>query len=227
MRHAEFITVPASINVACLGGRDFDGPRTLLAAGSSPRDCPPMTPTHHPTGLPGPAGGGEQSTPNRPTATVPPFSNFHGPDWQPAFPPRRHTRTRLDNQTVFLLTAPARIHNPRIFWTKHAHTARLRGRKLRCLTAFPSSLVFVRFVRIGDKSERRSTSRPRLWPTQPTALPRCWFPCSMCRPQLGRSETNGGLSHRAPQTPKLEESLISRGLRGRQTEPGASDSHGG
>ena len=29
--------LPVPINVACLGG-DFDGPRTLLAVGSSPRD---------------------------------------------------------------------------------------------------------------------------------------------------------------------------------------------
>ena len=69
-----------------------------------------MTPTNSahtpPNGLTGQPGRGEQSTPNRPTATVPPFSKFHAPDWYPAFPPRADTRTRLDNQTVFPLTAP-------------------------------------------------------------------------------------------------------------------------
>ena len=94
LRHAEFITVPASINVACLGGRDFDGPRTLLAVGSSPRDCPPMTPTHHPTGLPGPAGGGEQSR-ARPTAQPQPC------------PPSRISTVRIGNRRFPHADTPA------------------------------------------------------------------------------------------------------------------------
>lgn len=53
--------------------------------------------------------------PARPTAT--PFSNSDGPDWYPAFPPR----IRLDKQTF---SFPHRTHGT------------LRGRKLRCLTAF-------------------------------------------------------------------------------------------
>jgi len=83
------------------GERYFDGPRTLLAVGSRPRDGF-VTRTNLAHTQPNRAAWG----PTRPTAT--PFSNFDGPDWYPAFPPR----IRLDKQTFSLLTA---------------HTARCEG----------------------------------------------------------------------------------------------------
>ena len=76
---------------------------------------------------------------------------------------------------------------------------------MRCLTASPSHRIAstrVCSLLFAPATSQRAGAHPALASgrTQPAALPRRWFPCSSCRPQLGRSEPNGGLSHRDPQT---------------------------